>query len=133
MSEDNIRLQRLAYDAWNQGDREAWRALGDPNIEISLPVMQALEGGDWVGYEAADRLWDAWHEVFPDASFHVEEIRDLGETTFATLRLRGSGARSELPLDQPIWHVMKWRNSKVIRLDSFLKEAEALEAAGVSR
>ena len=132
MSEENIQRQRQAYDAWNRGDRETWRALGDPNVEITLPVMQVLEGGEWRGYEAADRLWDAWHETFPDATFHVEEIRDLGDTTYATLRLRGHGARSEVPFDQPIWHVMKWRNSKVIRFDSFLNEAEALKAAGLS-
>ena len=133
MSQENVELHRETYDAWNRGDRETWRASGDPNIELILPVISQVEGGDtWRGHEGADRLWDTWQETFPGDYFHVEEIRDLGDRTLASLRLRARGARSDVPFDQQIWHVVEWRNNKAVRLESFLNEGEALVAAGLS-
>ena len=34
--------------------------------------------------------------------------------------------------EQPIWHVMEWRNEKCVRWRSFRTEAEALGTAGPS-
>ena len=70
--------------------------------------------------------------VYPDFSTEIEEIRDLGDVTVARLRVRGHGVESAAPMEQETWQLGEWRDSKVIRWDTFLSEAEALEAAGLS-
>ena len=58
----------------------------------------------------------------------VGDVRDLGETTLATIRLQGHGAGSGAPIDQPLWQIIEWRDVKALRVESFRTEAEALEA-----
>ena len=133
MSEENVERHRRGYETWNRGDREAWLALGDPEIELILPGLQTMEGGEALrGHEGANRLWDALHATFSDVHIDVEEIRELGARTFGKVRLRGTGAGSGAPVDQRIWHLFEWRNGKLIRFRAFLNETEALKAAGLS-
>jgi ketosteroid isomerase-like protein len=132
MSHENVELHRQGYEAWNRGDRESWLALAGPDVELILPGVQMMEGGGALrGEEGADRVWHALHATFPDFHFDVEEIRDLGERTFAKVRLRRHGAGSDAPLDQQAWHLMKWRHRKLHWFHAFLNETEALEAAGL--
>jgi ketosteroid isomerase-like protein len=133
MSQENVERLRQAYGAWNRGDRDSWVALAHPDGELILPAVQMMEGSDALrGQEGAERAWQVLHDTFSDPRFDVEEIRDLGERTFGKTRLRGRGAGSGAPLDQRIWHLVQWRNGKIIRFEGFLNEDKALEAAGLS-
>ena len=134
MSEERTETARRTYEAFNRGDRETWLAVIHPEAEIVMPIFQALEGGAGArhGHAGANELWENWHAVFRDPVIEVKEIRHLGETTFVAIRLRGQGAGSDVPIDQPAWHVVRWRDGKVIRIQAFLREAEALEAAGLT-
>jgi ketosteroid isomerase-like protein len=133
MSQENVETVRRGYEAFNRGDREGWLAFIHADAELVLPFYQALEGsGPAYGRAGAEQLWDSWHRAFPDASFEVDAIRDLGDTMWVAVRVRGRGARSDVPIDQPSWHVVEWRDDKIIRLQAFLREADALEAAGLS-
>jgi ketosteroid isomerase-like protein len=128
MSQENVELHRQGLDAWNRRDDETWLALADPNAEL-IPAVIGMEGGQPLrGRGGARRLWDAWLATFPDAHLQIDEIRDLGDTTLAAVRICGHGARSDLPVEQPAWHVMEWRDRKCVRFQVFLTEAEALEA-----
>jgi ketosteroid isomerase-like protein len=62
----------------------------------------------------------------------VDTIRDLGDTMLVALRVRGRGVGSEVPIEQRAWHVVRLRDGRIARVEAFLLEAEALEAAGLS-
>jgi ketosteroid isomerase-like protein len=132
MSEENVEAVRRGYAAFNRGDREAWLATLDPNVELVIPFLELEGRGPAHGHAGAEQLWDTWRTTFADASFDVESIRDLGDATFIALRVRGRGVGSEVPIEQRSWHVVTWRDGRVFRLRAFLREAEALEAAGLS-
>jgi ketosteroid isomerase-like protein len=132
MSQENVEAVRRGYAAFNRGDREAWLATLDPNVELFIPFLELEGRGPAHGHSGAGQLWDAWRTTFADASFDVDTIRDLGDTTLVALRVRGRGAGSDVPIEQQSWHVVTWRDGRVFRLRAFLREAEALEAAGVS-
>jgi ketosteroid isomerase-like protein len=133
MSQENVELMRRGYELFNQNDREGWLAILDPDAELTFPFFQQLEGGGPArGRAGAELMWESWRRAFPDASFEVDAIQDLGDTIFVSVRVRGHGAGSDVPIEQPSWHVANWRNGKLIRLRAFLQEAEALKAAGLS-
>ena len=120
MSEENVNLARCGYEAFNRGDREAWLAIIHPDAELFLPFFQQLErGGPAHGRTGAAELWESWHAAFADASFEPDTIRDLGDTTFVALRVRGRGASSDVPIEQQSWHVIEWQDGQVIRLRAF--------------
>ena len=132
MSQENVEIVRRGYEAFNRGDREAWLATLDPNVELVFPFLELEGQGPAHGHSGAAQLWDTWRTTFANASFEVDTIRDLGDTMFVALRVRGRGTGSEVPIEQRGWHVMNWRDGRVIRVRAFLREAEALEAAGLA-
>ncbi len=66
-------------------------------------------------------------DVFPDFTIEAVEVRDLGDRTVATLRLRGHGAGSETPTEEAIWNVARWRRGKCVWWCTFDSRDEAYE------
>jgi ketosteroid isomerase-like protein len=132
MSQENVVLFHQAHDAFNRRDIDAFLALTDPDVEFT-PLLLKMEGGEaYRGHDGVRSWWQNLFGVYPDFSTEIEEIRDLGDVTVARLRVRGHGVESDAPMEQETWQVGEWRDNKVIRWDTFLSEAEALEAAGLS-
>jgi hypothetical protein len=102
----------------------------DDDIE-SVPRAAAIEGGSYHGHVGTRRWWENLLDVFPDFTIDVGEVRDLGDLTVATLRLRGRGAGSDAPTEEPIWLVLRWRRGKCVWWRTFRTLAEALEAVGL--
>jgi len=63
----------------------------------------------------------------------LPEIRDLGDRLVAIGSLHARGKASGAETESPFGCVVEWKKGKATRLVSFLSQAEALEAAGLSR
>ena len=130
MSQENVELTCRAMDAVNRRDLDAFLALADDDVE-AVPGAVAVDGG-YHGHEGMRRWWKNWLDVFPDWNIEVVEVRDVGDLTVAALRFRAHGAGSDIPLDQTVWQVVRWRRGKCVWWRSFDTRAEALEAVGLS-
>jgi ketosteroid isomerase-like protein len=129
MSQENVELAYLTADAMNQRDLGAFLALMDEDVEAVSRIV-AMEGG-LHGHAGVRRWWSNWFEAFPDYNIEVVEAHDLGDLVLATVRALGHGAGSELPFEDNVWHVSRWRDGKCVWWQIFYTEAEALEAAGL--
>lgn len=130
MSQENVELAYSFYDAVNRRDLEAWLTFPDDDAELRS-ILASVEGG-YHGKEGFRRWWENVFDNFPDYRIEVEAVRDLGDLTMAAIRLRGHGSVSEVPIDQPLSQLIRWRGSKAVRVESFRTEAEAVEAVGLS-
>ena len=130
MSQENVELFNRALAAMNRHDRDAFMALMDDQVE-AVPRIAAMEG-DYHGPEGIRRWWDGLFGVFPDLTTEVAEVRDLGELTFAALRLHGRGAGSATPIDEAVWHLAWWQRGKCTRWGIYSTEDQALEATGLA-
>ncbi len=129
MSQENVELAHRLFDAVNRDDLDAALALMDDDVE-AVPRLAAMEGG-YHGHDGIRRWWENLHDVWPDFTIEVVEVRDLGDLTVAHLRGRGHGVGSDVPLEQAIWLLDEWRDEKVVRWSAHGTEAEALEAVGL--
>ena len=84
------------------------------------------------GHDGIREWWEDLLGVFPDLSFDVVEVRDLGEPMIAALHLRGHGLGSDAPFEERVWTAGEWRDGKLVWWQMFGSEAEALEAVGFS-
>ena len=119
-----------AVDAFNRGDLGAVLALTDPDVEIASRLA-VIEGG-YHGHDGVRRWWQDLYGVFPDWNVEVVEMRERGDLTLATLRTSGHGVGSEVPVEQDLWQVTRWRDKKILRLAFYDTEAEAYAAADLS-
>lgn len=125
-----MELSHRVIAAFNQRDIDAFLGYFDPDVEFIALITQ-MEGGDpYRGHEGMRKWWDTITGIFPDFCVEILENRAEGHATVAQLALRGRIPRSDAPIDQRGWLVMKWRNRKTNWAGVFPTEPEALEAAG---
>ena len=131
MSQGNVEIAHRLYEAFNRHDLTAFLRGIDDDVEF-LPILVALDGG-FRGREGVRQWWESMFGAVPDYQVEVDEVRDLGAArTFSALRSHGHGSSSSVPVEQKHWQVIDWRDGKIVRLESFRSQAEALEAVGLS-
>jgi len=129
MSPENVELAHRAYDAINRRDLGAFLALMDADVE-AVPRVVAIEGR-YHGHDGIRRWWEHLVGFVPDLVIAIVAVRDLGDLTLATVRMRGRGAGSETPLDEALWSAVEWRDGKCVWWANYGTEAEAVEAVGL--
>ena len=130
MSEENVEIALAAADAWNRGDREAWLALWDEEVEF-YPLRAQLEGESYSGHDGLMRFLAEMTQDFEEVRFEIEETRDAGEQVVGIGRFRARGRASGLDLNVPLGVVTRVRRGKMVYVRFFSEPAEALEAAGL--
>lgn len=73
--------------------------------------------------------------AFPDFTFRIDDVRELGDRTLTRARVSGHGAHtmdSAAPMiDQENWILGEIRNGRIIWWGTFHTEADALAADGL--
>jgi ketosteroid isomerase-like protein len=133
MSEENVELVRLGWEALQRGDI----ALVE---EFTLPdavMIQPPEVPDAKTYEGADAIREAmedWPTQWEDFQMELLEIIDAGDDVVVSVtRHRGRGRESGIEMDFEVFYVQRVRQGKLSRLEMFFSREQALEAAAPPR
>ncbi len=130
MSRENVELYHRCVDAFNRRDLDAFLTLMDDEVE-AVSRLAAIEGS-LNGHDGIRRWWKSWFDVWPDYKIELDEVRDLGDVTLATLHALGHGAGSDVPFEDRAWQLARWRRGKCVLWRVFNNRYEAFEAAGLS-
>jgi ketosteroid isomerase-like protein len=134
MSQDNVAVFRRGAEAYNRRDAEAFLEDAHPDVEWR-PVFQTLLGGGatvFRGHDAIRRMFQEVDESLAAIDAEWSDIRDLGERVVATGRLHIRGRESGVETESPLGIVVDFSDGKVLRVQTFLDPAQALDAAGLS-
>ena len=129
MSHENVELVYRGADTLNRRDLDGFLALVAEDVRFEPePGVRGYDGHDGVR-----RAWKGVIEEIPDLAVEVVEVRDLrDDLTLALMRVRGVMRSKETPFDRTYWVAGGWRHGKAIWWGIFLREGDALEAAGLS-
>jgi ketosteroid isomerase-like protein len=126
-------ILRRGYEAFNRGDAEVLYAMMEPDFvwheapEVPGP-KEAIGREEFAGYlRGFDRLWDEF-------SFELVEVVEPereDEPVLARVRGRGRGRGGGAEVELEIFHVWKLHGDCVARMDAFLDERAARDAAGL--
>ena len=130
MSQENVARMRQSQAAVERGDKDAWRALVDPDIE-AVPI------GDWPEgrIQGRDEVWDFFvtvDEPWEPGRYELDEVGDGGDRIAARMRRELRGKTSGVELEYDYWVVFTFREGMFARAEWFEDRQEALEAAGLS-
>jgi ketosteroid isomerase-like protein len=129
MSEENVKLLRSLYEAFNRGDFDAAVRAAHPDVELIPPGGQSPVRG-----RAALRAWME-PDAFEDQRFEPLDFTVNAGKVLVRHRMTGRGAGSGVEFDLTLFVVFTIDDGGLVtRLEGFLphEEAEALEAAGLS-
>ena len=130
MSEENVNLGRLAFDAWNRGDYDAWIDAFDGECEF-WPLRAQLEGRPYRGHDGLRQFADDLTEEWEHVRFVLSEARDAGNQVVALAQIEARGRASGAELHIPIGVVATMRAGKIVEARMYSDPAEAFEAAGL--
>jgi hypothetical protein len=105
----------------------------DPAIEYRPADDQRPPGMDAVfhGRAGYQEVWQQMMDAFEDFHGEPDELLDLGDTLLATTLYTGHGTGSGVPVNVPLFQVLKLRRGLVVWQQDFSDRSDALEAAGL--
>ena len=133
MSQENVEIVRKAFTASDQGDIEAVLRLCDEDIVITQPPE--LPGAPAVqhGHRGVVEAFAIWPEQWEGYRIEILKIADApGDKVFVTTRTRGRGKQSGVEVHMEFSFVFTIREAKISVWQLFMREDQALEAAGLS-
>jgi ketosteroid isomerase-like protein len=131
MSQENVEIVQRAFAAYFRGDEPALRALVDADDMVTTRPDQP-DVSDHHGVDGLIAFLDEWPEMWDDYSFEVVRMRDLADLVIATVRQRGQGKRSGIPIDDEVTFAFSVMNGRIFRLQMFGVERQALDALGLA-
>jgi ketosteroid isomerase-like protein len=130
MSEENVKVVRALFEAWNAGDMDAVREIQHPDV-ILRTVPDWPEPGPHVGREAVmrflEQLRDTWDSDTLEAS---SDFLHAADRVVVRHIWHGIGHGPQSNMEYTV--VYGVRKGKLRELEFFSDHTEALEAAGLS-
>ena len=124
MSQENVKLVRRIYDAWER--EESARHFIAADVEYVNPSY-AVEPGTRHGRKSFAVIRD----TYEDFELKIERIVDAGDETVVLAHYTASGPVSGVPVAGEHGYVWTVRDGLAVRFRWFRSHREALEAAGL--
>jgi ketosteroid isomerase-like protein len=129
----NTDLLLAGYEAWNRGDRDAWIALLDPDIEIQTSGVFPDLAPDYRGHERSRKFWHQLREPWEVFRIDVERIEEEADRAAAAIRFRAKGVDSGVEVDMRFGMAIRVRDGVAVELVNRLTLEEARDALSRER
>jgi uncharacterized protein len=132
MSQENVEIVRTAFAAFERGDMDALLELCDDDIAITQPPDLPGIPGEQRGHSGVLEALAIWPEQWEDyRSELVRIVADRGDLVVVTARTRGRGKQSGVQVEMDFAFVFTVSDEKIVEWRLFMREDQALEAAGL--
>jgi uncharacterized protein len=132
MSQENVEIVRMAYDAFERGDLDAVSQLQAPTIEWQTSVEDP-DAATHRGRAAVRRYIEGYMETFPRLRADLEECVEAGgDRVLATVRYTGRARASGMDMDWRQWLIYTIEDGMIVRSAEYFDRDQALGAAGLS-
>jgi ketosteroid isomerase-like protein len=127
-AEENVRLAREGFDAFNRGDVDAVLAMLDPEVEV-FAAPEFPNSGTFHGHDGYLRWIGDWLEAWDRFVIEVLEIEPVGDDHVVSLvHQRGRGRGSGIEVAQDVAFMWKVRDGRAVRLHLYPDRDAAMAA-----
>ena len=135
MSQENVKIVRGAFEAWNSGELQDVPAYFHPEL-VYHPRADEPDPSPHLGRDAYEQLIYGFVDSFSEVTFEVLELIDAGDRVIAStvlhVVLRGQRSASGAGVSDTYVFVYKLRDGLVVEGWEYRTKQEALEAVGLS-
>jgi ketosteroid isomerase-like protein len=131
MSQDNLELVRDAFEAFSRNDMDGVLGLCDEGIVVTQPPEVPGISPQQHGHRGVLEAFEIWPEQWDD--FRIEILREnaAGDHVVVTARTSGRGKQSGVDVEMDFSFLFTVRDEKIVEMKIFIREEQALEAAGL--
>jgi ketosteroid isomerase-like protein len=131
MSHENVEIVQRAMAAYMGNDEATFRKLAAPDIVISGRPDQP-DVRDHHGYDGMLRASAEWLEAWDDHTIEAARVWDAEDFVFVGTRESGRGRISGVPLETESIFVYTLSQGRIVRIQIFGSEREAVQAVGLA-
>jgi ketosteroid isomerase-like protein len=128
MSQETIALVRSGFSAFEQGDVSRMLDLMADDL---VTYRADPDGATYHGKEGFLEATADWTEGFSEWAVVPEKFIDAGDFVVVYVRQIVRGEASGISVEGAFWFVFEVHDARITRLSFYVREIEALEAAGV--
>ena len=132
MAQENVEIVRRIYDAFRRDDGDDVMQLVSPNIELHGTSGGLSEGNVARGIQAVRQTFEAWDaEAWEETELNPQEFIDAGDQVVVLQHELRRGRGSGVEVESETAVLFELRDGQVIRIQGFMDQGKALEAAGL--
>lgn len=131
MSQENVEVVQSAFDAWERGDTDSILRVCDEGIVITQPAELPGVAPRQYGHAGVLEAFALWPEQWDDFRIEILRTFEAGDQVVVTTDQSGRSKDSGIEVATQFTFVFRLRDRKVIEWLIFMREPEALEAAGL--
>jgi uncharacterized protein len=132
MSQETVEFVRRAFAAGIDDDYSDLIAGLDENVEMLGAVGGFEEGKVTRGRAAVARELALDTSVWAERRYEVQRLIDAGDQIVAVVHEYRRGRASGIEISADMALIYSFRDGKVFRIEPYMSQSEALEAAGLS-
>jgi uncharacterized protein len=132
MSDENVAVIRRAFDAYTRGDIDAVLALCAEDILVTQAPEVPGVAPQQHGHAGVLEAFGIWPEQWDDFRVEIERVlADPGDYVVVVTRQSGRGKQSGVEVEAAFTFVFAVRGGKIAEWRIFVREDQALAAAGI--
>jgi ketosteroid isomerase-like protein len=133
MSRENLDALRRVYAAWAEGDFWSGGSLLDPHIVHLGHWPSDPDSGPHYGLEAVTAYMRRFLDSRQSWRIEATDFRQVGDSVVVRVRRAGIRKSRGLPVEDEGFQVWTFRGGRVVWLEGFAQQQEALEAVGARK
>ena len=132
MSEENVEIVKMAYEAFARGGLDRWMEQFADDVDYRAVEGAPDDIGPIHGRDALRKWHEDWTETFDEFFIEPVDLIDAGEDTVVVVeRYGGRGKLSRVETEQTGAVIFTLSDGKIVRGREYPNRAQALEAAGL--
>ena len=131
MSQENVEIVERAYSGSDDIDALVIEAM-HPDVELLGAIGGMEEGTTTVGREAVAQALSVDSEIWAERRLELRRAIDAGDRVVALVHEYRRGKGSGVTVETDIALIYGFRDGKVVRIEPYMNQAEALAAVGLS-
>ena len=132
MSQENVEMIERVFSGGGDINAAGVIEALHPEVELLGAIGGMEEGTTTVGHEAVADAVSVDSEIWAERRLELRRAIDAGDQVVALVHEYRRGKGSGVTVEADIALVYGFRDGKVIRIEPYMNQAEALEAAGLS-
>jgi ketosteroid isomerase-like protein len=130
MPQGNVEIVRRIYEAWAAGDFRAGEEVLDEHV-VFVVSPDFPEFGVFAGPAGVKNYMRRLLEQCERLTLEAKQIQSVGDTVLAHVVQHGKGRASGIEGDDRYFMLFTFRGRKIVRIETVMREAEALETVGL--
>jgi ketosteroid isomerase-like protein len=132
MSQENVEIVRLGFDAYNRRDLDGVLENWAPDAVLDWSNSRGFDAGVFRGHDEIRAFWQRFLQAFDDIRFEIDDPLEIDDGLFLVENVAYLRGRDGIEVEARSTFLIAIRDGETTSLTLYQTKAEALEAAGLS-